>query len=34
MDDVPPAVTLTEPGAILDDVIEWLASTGIPAGER
>ncbi len=28
------AVTLTEPMEILDDVIDWLASTGVPAGRR
>jgi Serine carboxypeptidase len=28
------AVTLTEPMEILDDVIEWLASTGVPARGR
>jgi hypothetical protein len=28
------AVTLTEAGAILDDVIEWLESTGLPVRSR
>ena len=28
------AVTLTEPMEMLDDVIEWLASTGVPAKGR
>jgi hypothetical protein len=28
------AVTLTQPAEMLDDVIAWLASTGIPARGR
>jgi hypothetical protein len=28
------AVTMTEPAEMLDDVIDWLASTGIPVRGR